>query len=119
MSCDCEYPKFFTSKIRKARKTHKCDECSRLINIGDEYEYVSGKWDDFIGSYKTCFECSDVRTWLKKRIDCCVAFGELRTELIESEIISDDYDKFCYVMSYTDEIEMIDGFVRLKNATKR
>jgi hypothetical protein len=117
MSCDCEWPKFFTQTVRKARKNHKCCECSSPINIGDKYDYSSGKWDDFVGSYKTCLECSKLKIWLDKKTDCCVAFGELRTELIESDIIgvldsSDDNSPY-YVIDFQDEIEMRDGFARL------
>lgn len=117
MSCDVEYPKFFTTAIRTARKTHTCTECGRSIASGDKYRYSSGKWDDFIGSYKTCLDCDEIKVWLDKKIDCCIAFGEMYTELIESEIISRGRNASRYVVSYSDEIEMISGFVRLKKCT--
>jgi hypothetical protein len=122
MSCDCEYPEFFTTKIRKANKTHKYCECSTLINTGDLYDYLSGKWDGFIGSFKTCLECNEIKDWLDKKIDCCIAFGELRTELIESDIISvfdpDDKNSPYHVIDCEDEVEMRNGFARLKKSIK-
>lgn len=59
---DCEsFPDFFTKAIRKARKVHKCGECSREIQPGEKYEYYSGRYEDKFSVYKTCLDCVSIR----------------------------------------------------------
>lgn len=54
--------------MRTARKTHRCDECSRDINPGERYECASGLMDTEGNVYsytcKTCAHCLAARTWL-------------------------------------------------------
>lgn len=48
----------------KARKEHKCDECSRIINRGEKYEYVFGIYSDSYDNpciMKTCSICLSIR----------------------------------------------------------
>ena len=80
--CNCELPEFSSTSIRTARKTHKCCECDRVVNPGDKYEYFTGKFDGGMFTYKTCLTCSQVRKWLARKIDCCIEFEGLITELI-------------------------------------
>lgn len=60
IDCD-EYADVYRSKVQRARKEHKCDECGRTIVRGEEYEYavmcVEGSWD----KSKTCVDCLSVR----------------------------------------------------------
>lgn len=61
-SCDtADMPEVFDSMWRKARKPHRCVECSRGIKPGDRYEYASGIWDGEPDSYKTCARCVRLR----------------------------------------------------------
>lgn len=77
--CECEYegPMAMRTVMRKARKEHRCCECSNTIKIGDIYEYVSGIWDNQASSYKTCGLCADVRSLiiLIRRIDAAPLNG--------------------------------------------
>jgi hypothetical protein len=117
--CDCEHPKFFSQKIRTARKTHECCECPRPINLGDKYTHSPGKWDNHVGSYKTCLECEKIRAWFDRKTDCCAAFGELYTELVESDIIAlidpDDDGSLYQVVDFENEIEITGNSLRIKN----
>jgi hypothetical protein len=68
MECSCdvgvdfdEGPEFYTEKIIKARKQHKCNECRGMINKGEKYERVTGKWDGNVSTYKTCLDCLSIR----------------------------------------------------------
>ena len=68
MECSCtvetdcdEGPSFFSSRERKARKEHKCNECRRIISPGETYEYIAGVWDGSFDTYKTCSDCLSVR----------------------------------------------------------
>ena len=79
ITCDCscdhgEYPEFYSEKIVKAKKEHKCCECREIIPKGQKYHRASGKWDGEMRSYKTCLPCMRIRD------DYCkygFVFGEL------------------------------------------
>jgi hypothetical protein len=73
--------------MRKARKQHKCDECSGLIVPGDKYEYVSGKWEYTVGDFKTCERCLDIRVWVKNNVPClCWAHGNMIEDCKEAVV---------------------------------
>jgi len=87
MNCSCIYvdcddgrPEFFKERHPRARKTHICGECGQAIPLGEQYEYVSGKWEDRFAVYKTCSICLSIRSafycegW---------AFGEVLGDLHE------------------------------------
>lgn len=57
---DC-YNSFYSESWRKARKPHKCCECGVIIEVGEQYEHVSGKADGRIFTAKTCAVCQDIR----------------------------------------------------------
>jgi hypothetical protein len=87
MKCACVYveddgdsPDFFNAKIFKAKKAHKCTECRRAITPGEEYEYVSGKWEGRFEAYKTCQDCLSIRN----EFFCDgYSFGDLRSDLTD------------------------------------
>lgn len=58
---DYEGPDVCNSKITKARNAHKCTECGQPIDLGTEYEYVTGRWDGDDHTYKTCSDCLSLR----------------------------------------------------------
>jgi hypothetical protein len=64
---ECDAPSVYLPQIRKARKEHKCCECFRQIEIGEQYEQVTGNWDGSWGSFKTCLHCLEARKWLMKQ----------------------------------------------------
>lgn len=55
---------FLSKQIRLARKPHRCSECGRSIEPGEQYETYFGKaeGDTFRGA--TCQHCIAVRGWL-------------------------------------------------------
>jgi hypothetical protein len=76
--CDYEPPSFCRREIRKARKPHKCDECSGLIAVGEHYEHVRGKWEGAMDTFNTCERCVDIRTWTENNVPClCWAHGNM------------------------------------------
>lgn len=84
-SCDYEPADFYCKTLRKARKAHKCEECSGAIRPGETYEYVSGMWDGNLSDFKTCARCVDLRTWVKNNVPCvCWAHGNLHEDLKET-----------------------------------
>lgn len=57
-------PDVSTSCTRRARKPHKCDECSRKIERGETYHFgkilLEGTWFE----NKRCEHCSVLADWL-------------------------------------------------------
>ena len=58
---DVDGPSVSTTKIRVARKSHKCGECGREIKPGKKYEHVSGCWEGTWDVFKTCIGCRNAR----------------------------------------------------------
>lgn len=50
----------------KARKTHHCSECGRVIGRGETYNVQRCIFDGDASSYKTCEHCQVVKSWLTK-----------------------------------------------------
>lgn len=84
----CEMPQAFRQITRKAKKEHKCCECSGTIAKGMTYIYCSGIWNGSPDSYKTCERCYRVRILAIKKYPPYLqeegpAFGELRDYIRE------------------------------------
>jgi len=78
-SCICQDydgdgPEFFTTRIVKARKVHRCGECREEVSVGQLHEYVVGKWEGDFGTHRTCLPCKNVRDSL---MQCGFAFGRV------------------------------------------
>lgn len=54
---DYDPPTLYQSSMRKAKKQHKCGECYRTIEPGEQYQYVLGVWNGARGDHKTCQHC--------------------------------------------------------------
>ena len=67
--CDYEPARFYCATVRRARKSHTCEECGATIAPGDYYEHVAGMWD-FISVFKTCQSCRDLRMWTQNNVPC-------------------------------------------------
>lgn len=48
----------------RARKPHQCYECSRMIEVGETYTYVSGLYEGRWDSIHECAHCSWAAEWL-------------------------------------------------------
>ena len=44
-----------------ARKQHVCEECGRVIDVGDKYELYYGVHEGHIFCVKTCIDCKSIR----------------------------------------------------------
>ena len=60
-----DYPEIFNQSNPRAIKDHKCSECSGKIKKGENYQYVSGLWDEW-STIKTCTECAELREDIHK-----------------------------------------------------
>ncbi len=83
-SCDAIMPSFFTKTMRQAVRQHKCSECRRLIQCGERYEFISGKWEGVIHTYKSCSHCLAVRDFLECEAHCyCIEFTSVMSDAFE------------------------------------
>lgn len=69
-------------EVRKARKPHRCSECSRTIDPGERYRYESLIWDGKYHVQKTCSGCEIGREWLRQECGGWI-YGEVHEELRE------------------------------------
>lgn len=58
---------FSTTSHRKAVKQHRCFECGRTIDAGENYWVTAGSWDGSFSTVKTCAHCDIFRKVLGSR----------------------------------------------------
>ncbi len=87
MDCYCDFdpPDVYTVTLPKARKRHRCSECGRAIQPGEQYERVTGIWDGTADTFKTCPHCLDLRKYVKAHVPCfCWHHGNMTEDAIET-----------------------------------
>ena len=72
MACYCDYevPEFIDKHKRVAHKQHRCCECRRTIQPGEQYTHATGKWEGEWSTYKRCSHCEAVWKALDDRLPC-------------------------------------------------
>jgi hypothetical protein len=80
---------FYSDRVVRARKLHKCYECGRQISIGSQYQRYSGKWEGQMDSFTTCLDCMNIREGLS-RDGRWPPFGQLWDEIhqVFGEVVS-------------------------------
>lgn len=84
---DGDTPRVHSSRMVKARKEHKCDECGRTICKGEPYEYTFIVMDS-ASEYHTCQHCLVGCKWLSDTCDGYI-LGGVKGDLYEHAV---DYD---------------------------
>ena len=89
---DCTVPEFYNTAETKAKKVHKCYECSAPINIGETYLSCTGKWDGEVNTFKQHLLCADACEFIRDNFNGgdCIGFGDLFEHAHE---FSKQYDK--------------------------
>ena len=86
LACGCDidgdYPTVHNEKWVRARKAHKCGECRRPIQPGDEYRYTFMVFDGDARSYHTCEACAGIADALVG-LGFCWDDGDLRSAYIQ------------------------------------
>lgn len=77
---DLERPEFMDYRLQRARRSHRCCECSAEIKKGQSYHRYAGKWNGTFCAYKICVDCQQKRQEIEES-GCCVAFGCLQEVL--------------------------------------
>jgi hypothetical protein len=91
-SCDFDPPEFYNCEMRRARKRYRCEECPCEILPGEAYEYVSGKWEGYLNTFRTCQRCVDLRVWVRNNVPClCWQHGNADESL--KEAVDDAYSR--------------------------
>ena len=70
------------SELYTARKPHTCQECGRIIAIGETYLRERGLADGEPFTHKTCEHCQVARDWLQRECGGFV-YTEIEEELRE------------------------------------
>lgn len=97
MSCYCDYEpaEFVHTSTHCARKQYQCIECGHLIQPGETYERVFGKWDGEVSTHITCEPCTDLRDSIAA-LGHCYSYGGL---LLDYEsYLDNDFQKATEVM---------------------
>jgi hypothetical protein len=88
--CDFEPADAYRETDRRARKEHRCYECSSVIRRGETYRYMSGVWDGCPGSYAWCSDCARTAdAWAEyarangDRCAPCYGYGDLGQAIAE------------------------------------
>lgn len=81
---DAETLEVLQSKTVKARKPHRCYECGKTINPGDQYHYLTGVCSGDMHQQHTCTFCRRVFEDLTA-MGYCVLFGGLWEHVGEIE----------------------------------
>lgn len=97
MNCSCiinmgtdGYARGVCDEWRNARKTHKCGECYRMIQIGEKYKCEKNVYEGELETFKTCTDCMSVRDALF----CNWMYGEI-WEAVGEEVNNGDIPESC------------------------
>ena len=101
-------PEFYSQKIVKGRKDHKCCECGCQIQRGTEHECVNGKWEGSMDTYRTCTQCVKLRDRLADG-DCFQFTG------LGDTLSYGDYDECDDVKAFRKRCDA--SYLRSKSAT--
>jgi hypothetical protein len=85
MECYCDYEPatVYRAKRVTARTTHRCYECHRTIQPGEQYESVFAIWDGEANTVKTCRHCLALRDYVVAHVPCsCWTHGNMREEVL-------------------------------------
>ena len=58
-----------STRIRTARKPHKCCECHNTIKQCEKYTFTSGVWDGEPASFKTCQNCWEIHAQTSRYVN--------------------------------------------------
>ena len=64
MTDDGETYSVYHEREVRARKAHDCNECGRVIAVGETYRHTSGLYEDSWNINKVCAHCTIAAKWL-------------------------------------------------------
>ncbi len=97
MDCACSLDsipaEFHNVKLVVAKKEHRCGECGHIIQPGETYEYVFGKWGGMTDYYNTCLRCVDLRDLVSEYYGGCFYYECLFDHYFELLSINMNYEE--------------------------
>jgi hypothetical protein len=89
--CDCDFdpPSIYKETYPKAKKEHRCGECRRIIDVGENYLRIEAVYDGRFVTNKMCDHCEAAAWAYRDASDCCFAMGSLWSDVAD---FIDDYD---------------------------
>jgi len=77
--CDYDPPEFATVRnIKAARKQQRCTECGCIIQPGEPYHCITGKWEGWMNTFKHCQRCRELIAFVQASIPCfCWAYDNV------------------------------------------
>jgi|HubBroStandDraft_1064217.scaffolds.fasta_scaffold02120_24 hypothetical protein len=57
-------PEFYRTAMRRSRRPRRCEECSRSIAVGEEYQNAFMVYNGFGSTFFTCCHCIIGMRWL-------------------------------------------------------
>jgi len=91
-SCSCVYVDydgtcdFYSEKqVNRAVRQHKCDECYRVIGIGESYSRLAGKFEGDFFAMKICVDCWSLRHLFCNNANWGNAAEEIRDYILDCD----------------------------------
>lgn len=126
MSCDCERPTLYKSKLVITRKKHKWVECRQHIESGEKAEKVDALYDGAFQTFYTCLQCQEIINFIRDAKDdlckelnetlCC--HGELYDLLFENVFDNREEENQGPACYYSPDISWLNPFVNGKLSLK-
>jgi len=81
-ACYCDFEPWDAGDTtsRKARLTHRCNECGGTILPGEVYEYTWSVYDGDFNTHKMCPRCVALRKWVQAHVPCFCWYFEYMLE---------------------------------------
>lgn len=81
-TCYCDYGEradvYHAERVRAARKTYRCYECSKSIAPGESYERTATLYDGSWDVARTCCRCLSARDYITAHAPCfCWLHGSM------------------------------------------
>jgi hypothetical protein len=92
---DGDVYQLYKSKLVRAAKPHKCEECYSEIKIGDKYWFATGLFDGEWNSHHTCEMCMAIWDGIDVQGHKCILHGGLYEYIHATE---NDYGPLNFVL---------------------
>lgn len=87
--CNCDDydpPSVYNESEPKAKKEHRCSECRRTIEVGEQYLRIEGCWDGVWSTSKVCRHCSAMADVMRSISECfCPSMGNMLCEFFDED----------------------------------
>ena len=110
MSVDAtDGPDFSRVSYPRSRKPRWCCECGRQIKTTERHQYVVGRWEGYLDTYRTCLRCVAVRLCVTPQ---AWIYGGLQEAIDEADrVMSKEQRRACQIEIRRARKGLADSFV--------